>query len=281
MRVLLTGAGGMLGSAFAESLVHDELVAVGRECLDIRYSRLIRQKILDASPDVVLNCAAHTDVEGAEHDPDTCYAANAVLPGILGAACRAAAAKLVHFSSTGCYGAWKSTPYIDLDPLQPTTTHHRAKLAGEDAIRSSGCEHLILRTGWLFGGNRSHKNNFVWRRIIEAGDREHMTSDASQRGNPTYTHDVVAQTLKLIEVDLRGTFNLTANGSASRYEYVARIVTAAKLPCKVEPGPPFKRVAPVSSNEVGRNYKLQLLGLDTMPEWEVSVDRYVHELLNS
>ena len=281
MTILLTGAGGLLGGAFRDTLAGQDVVCIGRDQLDVRDAAAIRSLVIAHRLEAVINCAAHTDLEQAERDPDACVAANAVLPSVLAWACRAADAPLVHISSTGCYGDWKDTPYTEEDEPRPTTTHHRAKLSGERAVRESGCEHLILRTGWLFGGDMQQPKNFVWRRILDARAQPRMTSDAVQRGNPTYAPDVAEQALALLRGGVRGLFNVTANGAASRFDYVSRIVAAAGLACVVEPGPAFRRLAAVSPNEVGANYRLGLMGLDRMPAWEVALDRYVHVLLRS
>ena len=274
MTWLLTGASGMLGSAFAESL-GSQAVLLTRAELDVTDAKGVFAAVESRSPRVVINCAAHVDAEAAEHDADGSYRANAVLPGLLAQACRRVDAKLVHFSSTGCYGSWKAEPYTEEDPPAPTTVHHRSKLAGERQVIESGCEHLILRTGWLFGGSAGHKKNFVWRRLLEAAAKTRIESDAAQGGNPTYVEDVVRQTLALLDLGVNGVFNCVARGSATRFDYVARIVASAGLPCVVSPRGAFVRAAPVSANEAAINYRLQLLQADLMPEWTGGVDRYV------
>lgn len=280
MTVLLTGAGGVLGSSFADALAGSSLAMLGREALDVRRPIEVQARVANSGAAVVINCAAHTDAEAAEADPHRAFAANSVLPGLLGAACRQAGAVLVHISSTGCYGDWKTEPYTEEDPVRPTTVHHRSKVSGEGAVRDSGCEHLILRTGWLYGGAQQPKN-FVWRRLLEARGTARMTSDASQRGNPTFAGDVARQTLAMIDTGLRGTFNVVGQGAATRFEYVAEIVRAAGLACAVSPGPAFKRLAPVSPNETALNYRLGLMGLDRMPHWTESLAGYVAALTAS
>ena len=268
----------MLGSAFRRALGSDAIVAT-RADLDVRNIARIDALVAKAAPDLVVNCAAHVNAEIAESDPDLAYVANALLPGLLATACRRHAATLVHFSSTGCYGSWKATPYTDEDRLEPTTVHHRSKVSGEEAIRASGCQHLILRLGWLFGGDASHAKNFVWKRLVEAASAPRISSDASQRGSPTHVDDVVRQCRALTDVGLQGTYNCVAKGNVSRFDYVSRIVQAAGLACRIEPVSAFRRAAPVSPNESAVNYRLQLLGLDDMPPWTDSLDRYVAEVV--
>ena len=277
MKVLLTGATGMLGSAFAETLGADATLA-DRARLDIGAPRALEALIAEAEAALVINCAAHVDAERGETDPDPVYASNAILPGMLALACRRRGVPLVHFSSTGCYGAWKASPYTEEDRLEPTTVHHRSKLAGEAAVREATGEHLILRTGWLFGGSPQHKKNFVWRRLLEVARASRLTSDTAQFGNPTYVGDVVRQSLDLVAGGVCGTFNCVGTGTASRFEYVARIVAASGLPCELVPGGAFVRLAPVSPNEMALNYRLGLMGLDRMPHWTTALDSYVAAL---
>jgi dTDP-4-dehydrorhamnose reductase len=280
-RVILTGAGGLLGGAFRAALEGHSVVAIDRDKLDPAAPDALTRLIGDFAPELVVNCAAHTDLEAAERDPAKDFKANALLPGLIGEICKRHDALLVHFSSTGCYGDWKSTPFCEDDELRPTTSHHRAKVAGEQAIRESGCRRLIVRTGWLYGGSPEQPKNFVWKRLVEASSADVMTSDASQRGCPTYVVDLTRQTLLMIERSLEGTFNVTAHGNATRYEYVGAIIAAAGLRCLVKPGPGFARSARVSPNETAVNRRLQALGLDRMPDWAVSLRTYVSWLLTS
>lgn len=278
--VLIAGGSGMLGSGFASR--HPGAVLIGRPELDIGRVGVIHAAVANSNARWVINCAAHTDVDGAEKDSDDAWRVNAVLPGIMGTACRKAGATLVHFSSTGAYGDWKADAYAEDDPLRPTTMHHRSKAAGEVAVRESGCDHLIVRTGWLFGGRPGQPKNFVWKRIVEAVGQSRIEGDPGQRGNPTAVSDVVMQTLAVLESGYRGTVNLVSQGSATRLDYVRRIVCSAGLQCAVSPADkPFIRAARVSPNEAAVNRRLQLLELDRMPAWEDAVDRYVAELRQS
>lgn len=278
-RILILGAGGMLGSAFAQASAGTDATTAGRARIDAEGVEAI---LRGAAPQLVINCAAHTDVEGAERDGGEAWKANAVMPGELASGCRAIGATLVHFSSTGVYGAWKDTRYVEDDRPEPTTAHHHSKRAGEVAIAESGCDHLIVRTGWLFGGAPGAAKNFVWNRLVEASGKQQMISDPFQHGCPTYVVDVVRQVTAAVESGVRGVVNVVAEGAASRFSYVERIVNAAGLPCSVQPADaPFKRLAPVSPNETAANDRLHALGLAVMPRWEEAVDRYVAELISS
>jgi dTDP-4-dehydrorhamnose reductase len=241
----------------------------------------LEQVIARAAPEIIINCAAHTDVEAAESDPTLDFKINGRLPGLLGEICRRMGLFLVHFSSTGCYGNWKCDPYVEEDLLRPTTAHHRGKLAGEEAVRASGASHLVLRTGWLYGGLPNQRKNFVWNRLVEAMSKAELVTNGTQRGCPTLVGDLVRQTLVLLKSGQTGLFNATSQGSASRYEYISRIVEAAQLPCLVKRGSGFKRLAQVSDNEMSLNKRLKAESLDEMPHWQPALTGYVETLIRS
>ena len=273
---VLVGAGGMLGSEFRRHMLSD-LVCLGRDQLDVSQPGLVRDRIASLAPSLVINCAADTDVERAQGDAGPAYAVNAVLPELLAQTCRKFGARFVHFSSTGCYGDWKRTPYDDWDPLRPTTVHHEAKAHGEEAVRSAWPDSLILRLGWLYGGEAGHRKNFVWARMNEARTADEMFSDPHQTGTPTYVGDVVAQTIRLLDAGLFGTFNCVADGAVTRFDYVQRILELGGHMTRLRPRR-FVRKAPVSANEAAVNTKLALLQLDVMPCWDVALARYVTSL---
>lgn len=275
---LVLGAGGLLGHAFVDRFGAGAVATAGRADLVGRDMDAIRRLVGDASPVLVVNCAAHTDADAAERDPEAAYAANETLPALLAAACREAGALLVQLSSTGCYGAWKDTPYSEQDPVHPTTVHHKSKVAGEEAVRASGCDYLIVRTGWLFGGPVTAPRNFVWKRLLEAAATERLASDTAQRGCPTDVADVSRQVLEAVKAGVRGTINVVAGGHVTRFGYVSRIVAASGLACEIVPAPAFERLAPVTPNETAVNARLLALGLDTMPTWEKAVEDYVAAL---
>lgn len=271
----------MLGSRFALALDAAQTVSLPREVLDVTRARHLIDSVVGTSASVIINCAAHTDVEGAQTDRTPAFSTNAILPGLLAQAARETNALLVHFSSTGCYGLNREdslAPHSDFSTLDPATVHHKSKAAGENAIREAACKHLILRLGWLYGGSASHRKNFVWARIAEARRKTEMTSDPYQQGSPTNVDDVVKQTTTLIEAGITGTFNCVASGCVSRFDYVKHIIESAKLSPRLLPER-FKRQAPVSPNEAAVNDKLDLLGLNMMPAWDVALSAYVAALL--
>lgn len=276
--ILLTGGSGLLGSAFLERLSASSLVVMTRADLDPVRPEVLTARIAELAPRVVLNCAADTDVEGAESDPARAFAVNAQLAGALARGAATVGARFIHFSSTGCYGDWKAEPYSDDDMLRPTTAHHRSKAEGERMVLEAYPAALVLRLGWVFGGRPEQRKNFVWQRLLEARGIPEIRSNPAQRGVPTFTHDIVEQVLSLLPVDISGVVNcVNAGEPTTRLGYVSAIMEAARLPVSVVPGI-FNRKAPVSLNETARNGKLILLGLDRMPNWRASLTTYVRSL---
>ena len=276
--ILLTGATGLLGSRFA-ALCAGGVVAVARDVLDDADPDRLEALVACYRPAALINCAGDVDADRAEADLGPVLRANIDLPRRLAILCDRTGVLLVHISSTGCYGDWKSDPYVETDTVRPTSTHHRTKVAGEGVIRAIDPEHLILRTGWLFGGEAHHRKNFVWRRLLEGAATRMLRSDTSQIGNPTFADDLVAQTMHLVASRARGTFNVVGTGTASRYAYVSAIIETAGLDCRIEPTSAFRRAAPVSFNEAAINARLSALGLDLMPPWRRSLHLYLRHVL--
>ena len=277
--IVLTGADGILGSAFGRHLPAQRLVKLGRRDLDAADPASVRRRIVGLSPSLVINCAADTDVEGAETAPERALAVNALLAEAVAQGAADTNAQFVQFSSTGCYGDWKSDPYEETDPLRPTTAHHRSKALGEDLVLRSHPGALVLRLGWVFGGMRGQARNFVWGRLCEARDKAEIGSNAVQRGCPTAAVDIVVQTLALLDEDAAGVFNCVGNGKpARRIDYVAAILDAAQSQARVVPMQ-FNRRAPVSANEAAVNARLRATELDHMPGWRDSLAAFVRAQL--
>lgn len=277
--IVLTGADGILGSAFAQGLPAHRLVKLGRRDIDAGDPAAALRRMIGLTPSLIINCAADTDVEGAEAAPDRALAVNATLAGALAQGAAETGASFVHFSSTGCYGDWKTEPYEETDTLRPTTAHHRSKALGEDLVLRTHSSALVMRLGWIFGGRRGHRKNFVWARLCEARDKAEIGSNPVQCGCPTAAVDVVAQTLTLLSAHATGVFNCVGGGApVRRIDYVSAILDAAGSRARVVPME-FTRRAPVSANEAAVNARLRAAGLDTMPPWRNSLVRFVDSQL--
>jgi dTDP-4-dehydrorhamnose reductase len=283
MKILLTGASGLLGTACntffvaqgleVETLSRDQVWAIVHQRCSIEF----------APRQVLIHAAANTNVEQCELEPDACYRDNYLLTAGLADACAVARIPMVFISSTGVYGAEQNEPYREYSNAHPTTHHHRAKWLGEQSVLSAGKKNLVIRTGWLFGGDFANPKNFVARRLEEAtrsaANGEPLFSNAEQRGCPTYTKDVVNRLFTLIMDGHNGIFNLVNEGTASRLDYVRAIVSNAGLAVPVEAATAaiFKRNARVSFNEMAINWRATALGFPSMPSWRDSLNKYISE----
>lgn len=286
MKAIFTGASGLLGSA----------CRVAFERAGIGVASLARDQAWDtartrrtdglAGADLVVHAAANTNVEQCELDQDACYRDNFLLTEGLAVACADAGLPLVYISSTGVYGDAQDAPYREYSEVRPTTHHHRAKWLGEQAVMAAAPGNLVIRTGWLFGGSFENPKNFIARRLEEAAKAavagQAMFSNSEQRGCPTFTTDVADRLLLLIRERQRGLFNVVNEGNASRLEYVRAIVSAGGRDVPVEPvsAASFNRRAKVSANEMALNWRARELGFPEMPNWQDSLNRYVHEQRN-
>ena len=279
-KILITGKSGMLGSSLIDYFNHEDIVGFGSE-IDITNSSFVLNKLNEEKPDIIIHTAAYTDVESCEINIDKAYLVNTIGTQNLVNYCIDKDILFIYISSTGIYGVNKSNAYTEFDNVDPTTIHHKSKYEAEKIVQNHLNKHLILRTGWLYGGNKEHNKNFVYKRYLEAGRNDIIYSDNTQIGNPTYIEDFIEQIKVLIEHKQYGVFNCVNEAVAiSRYDYVKKIVQLFEVKCNVNIAPldMFKRVAPVSKNESAINYKLNLLNLNVMARWDESIVKYINKI---
>ncbi len=279
MRILLTGAGGLLGSAIGRQNAAD---ALARDQVWSSTPAALAERV--AGYDLLIHAAANTNVEQCETDPAACYRDNLLLTELLARAAARAGVPLAFISSSGVYGAGSAEPYREFDPSNPTTHHHRSKYLAEQAVLAMHPANLVIRTGWLFGGAPANPKNFVARRLDEAraalAAGTVLRANAEQSGTPSFVDDVAARLLALAAEGHAGLFNCVNSGHATRHQYVGAIVAAAGMTFEVQPSDAaaFKRVAKVSPNEMALNWKMDSLGLPPMPDWRASLAQYVSTL---
>jgi len=279
-KVLITGSRGMLGSNLLSYLDFDNIVGFD---IDITDANAVYNQLSIQKPDIIIHTSAFTNVEACETDPDKAYRVNTLGTQNLVNYCIDRDILFIYISSTGIYGTTKDDNYIEFDSVNPTTIHHKSKYEGEKIVQNHLSKFLILRTGWLYGGAKEHTKNFVYKRFLEAQGKDIIYSDDSQIGNPTFVRDFVKQIEVLIEAKAYGIFNCVNSAiNISRFDYVKKIIELFDVNCSVEVAPKgmFSRVAPVSSNESAINYKLNLLGLNVMKDWDESLSIYIQELKN-
>lgn len=231
--LLLIGGSGMLGRAFRAALeqLGASLFAPVHQELDISDPDSIGA-VFKSRPAIVINCAAWTNVDGAESDPPGADRVNNLGARNLAAACRKADATLVHFSTDYVFSGRSSSPYRPDQPLQPVNVYGRTKADGERAIREETPEHLIVRTSWLYA---PWGTNFVRTIARAAKQRPSLRVVNDQRGRPTSSEGLVRTTLALLNRGARGTFHGTDGGECTWFEFARSIVRLTGAPSSVEP----------------------------------------------
>lgn len=221
--IVITGAGGMLAQAFKQTLGARGLGfnAVTRTQWDITDLPQVERMFEDYRPTLVLNCAAYTKVDLAEKEPDLADKVNGEGPENLAALCRRHGAKLVHYSTDYVFDGTLRRPLRPGDPVGPQSAYGKSKLLGERAIeRVEGLDFLTLRTAWLYGpGGPNFVKTMV--HVAKAGKPLRVIDD--QIGSPTYTLDLAAATLELIDRDARGVYHLSNAGETNWLDFARAI----------------------------------------------------------
>lgn len=231
-RILLTGGTGQVGWELRRALAPlGEVAAPPRAALDLADAEGLRRTVRDLAPALVVSCAAWTEVDRAEEEPEEARAANAVAPGVLAEEAARLGAPLVHLSTDYVFDGAADRPYREEDDPAPLGVYGRTKLAGERAVAAAGGPHLILRTGWVYG---LRGRNFLRTVLRLAREREELRIVDDQVGAPTWSR-MLAEAIAAIVAGMRegsgfrldersGTYHLAAGGSTSWHGFAEAIV---------------------------------------------------------
>lgn len=235
--ILLTGKNGQVGGELLQVLPQlGEVVAPGREQLDLSKPGDIRRTILDVRPQLIVNAAAYTAVDQAETDHATAQAINQEAPGLMAVEAKKIGAILLHYSTDYVFDGTKKVPYNEADSANPINIYGKTKFAGEQAIRSSGVPHLIFRTAWVYS---THGRNFLLTIVRLATEREELRIVSDQVGAPTCAADLAAATCKILAgigkrnrgqfvlTEVSGTYHMSAAGQTTWYEFAQTILEEA------------------------------------------------------
>jgi dTDP-4-dehydrorhamnose reductase len=294
MKILLLGKNGQLGWELQRALAPlGELVALGRDggalAADFGHPETLAGTVRALRPDVIVNAAAYTAVDKAESEPEAAQAVNAQAPAVLAREAAALGAWLVHYGTDYVFDGSGDAPRDEDAPTAPLSVYGRTKLEGEEAIRASGCRHLILRTSWVYA---ARGGNFIRTMLRLAAEREALSVIDDQIGAPTGAEllaDVSAHALRaaLAHPALAGTYHAVAAGETSWYGYARFVIEWARaqgLPVKVAPQAvaaiptsayPTPARRPLNSRLSTRKLQ-QAFGL-TLPHWQAGVLRMLHE----
>ena len=274
MRVVVTGAGGGLGRAFVEGRPsgHDVLAFPHAE-LDVGDHRAVTDTIVPIAPEAIVNCAAMTNVDACEGDPDGAYRANAVGPHNLALAAKRCGAALLHVSTDYVFDGEKGAPYDELDATHPLSVYARSKLGGEERVRDVLPEHFVVRTGYVFGSGRDYLS-----RALERMERGETVGGIADRwGSPTYVAHLGERLWPLLATGRFGTYHLAGPEPTTWFDVLTRVRFLAGLPVSVDrqtaddlglpaPRPRFSALTSLFLHEIG---------IDPLPGLDVALKEFL------
>jgi dTDP-4-dehydrorhamnose reductase len=275
MRVAVVGAGGMLGRDLVEACVGrgQEVFALTRADLDVRDEPACEDVMAVLHPDAVVNCAAWTDVDGAEADEPGAMAVNELGAGNIAAAAARHGARIAYISSDYVFDGQKRTPYVESDLPAPISAYGRSKAAGETATAFANDRHMVVRSSWLFG---TQGGNFVETMLRLAKEQPEIVVVSDQVGTPTYTRHLAAALAELIETDQYGIHHVTAAGQCSWFDYAQEIFDIEDCECRVMAGTTemLGRPAPRPAFSV---LGTERHGGPILPDWHDGLRQYLRE----
>ncbi len=267
-KILLTGKNGQVGEELDRLLPQvGEVVALGRQELNLSNPEDIRRTIREIRPNLIVNTAAYTAVDQAEKEETVANEINSSAVAIMAEEAKKIGASLVHYSTDYVFDGLKRNPYVEDDPTDPINVYGKSKLAGEQAIRDSGVPHLIFRTSWVYA---TRGRNFLLTILRLATQREELRIVRDQIGAPTWSREIAEATTKILSQlygressqgsvsNVSGTYHMTAAGVTNWHEFATAILEEASHVSKTMPwfaaatgGKPLitRRVTPITTQE--------------------------------
>ncbi len=275
MKILITGSNGMLGHDLREVLKDNhDLVLTTSKTLDITDKKQVMDFIGDSKPDIVINSAAYTDVDGCEENRDLAYAVNGEGVRNLALACREVDCALLHISTDYVFDGTARDPIAEDGEIGPISVYGKSKLEGEKAILEILDKYFIVRTAWLYGINGK---NFPKTMLELAENHSEITVVYDEVGTPTYTPDLAYGISQLIETDKYGIYHLTNSGYCSWCEFSRLIFEIAEKDVKVIPvtASEFARPAPRPNYSVLENKNWIDNGFKPLRDYKEAIREYI------
>ena len=226
MKIMITGANGQLGTALQSALIDHELTLVDLPEIDITDREAVFTAVSQAKPEVIIHCAALTNVDGCAKNPALAYKINGLGTQNMALACQQFGVEMVHISTNEVFRGDNEAGYEEWMPLDPNNPYGRSKAAAETHVRNILSRYYIVRLAWLFapGGN-----NFIHAILRRAREEGHVRVVTDEIGNPTYVTDLAKAIAQLIKTHQYGIYHLTNSGSCSRWEFANKILRIAGL----------------------------------------------------
>lgn len=290
MTILITGSKGQLGSEILRILKNGKseigdidsnlktakITAVDIEH-DISNTKQVIKLVDSVKPDVIINCAAMTNVDACETDYSTAMKVNAIGPRNLAMAAESCGAKLIHVSTDYVFSGDGNKPYVEWDVCNPQSIYGKSKRLGEEYVLSFSSRCFVVRTAWLYG---YEGKNFVKTIMKAAREKGKLMVVNDQRGNPTNANDLAHHILKLALTEEYGIYHCTGNGECTWFDFAKKIVAFGNIPCKVNPctTQEFPRPAKRPAYSSLENLMLKCTVGDEMRDWQTALEMYINNL---
>lgn len=288
-KILVTGCNGQLGRAIrkeyaasdVEFINTDVVEGEGVVSLDITDVDAVLKLVRAEKPDVIINCAAHTNVDKCEEQWDLAYKINAIGPRNLSIAATEADAKMIHVSTDYVFEGNGTRPYTEFDAPNPVSAYGKTKLEGENFAKEFAKKHFILRTAWLYGDGK----NFVKTMLALAENHDELNVVCDQVGTPTSAVELAKMIHYLEGTENYGTFHATCEGDTNWADFAEAIFKRAGKNVKVNhvTSKQYKEMNPASANRpaysILEDYMIKLTSDFVMADWQDALDVYMKELL--
>lgn len=279
MRVLITGGRGQLATDLVPALTGSEVMAPGKEELDVSDPTALEAVFAAFEPEVVIDTAAYHNVDLCESEPEQSLLINAAAPQRLAVASRRINALLVYISTDYVFSGRKGQPYTEADAVDPISVYGASKAAGELTVRCTMDKHLIVRTSGLYGhaGVSRPRGNFVETMMRLAAGKEPVTVVGDQTLTPSFTRHVARTIVELIRSEARGTIHVTNTGECSWYEFAAEIfrLSACRADLRFTTQAEWRAPARRPEYSVLAHDGLRAAGIPELPRWQVALAEYL------
>ncbi len=281
MKVLITGCRGQLGIELGRQLknLNQEsqkkivLIETDLDTLDITDSLQVQNLLTREQPEVIINAAAYTNVDGCETDELKAFRVNAIGAQNLSTVAYKIGAKLLQVSTDYVFDGTGNSPKREYDPINPQSIYGKSKALGEKLVIQTNPRYFILRTAWLYGEG----NNFVRTMLKLAQEKDEINVVNDQIGSPTSTVDLASCIINLINTEQYGIYHATCEGECSWYDFAKKIFALKKVKVKVNPisTKELNRSAKRPAYSVLENFMLKLIDLNNFRQWEDALEEYL------
>lgn len=292
MKILITGSNGQLGNELidiinkgyseigkiSDDIKNAEVLAVDVDKLNIINEMQVIEFILNEKPDVVINCAAYTNVDKCEECENIAYEINAIGPKNLAKVCEMIGAKFVQVSTDYVFEGVGTVPFTENEKLNPQSQYGRTKLEGEKFTKELCEKHFIVRTAWLYG---YVGNNFVYTMMKLGDTNSEIKVVDDQRGNPTHANDLAYHILKLVETENYGVYHCTGKGECSWFDFASEIMKLSGKDCKVNACTTAEFPRPAKRPEYSSldNKMLRETIGDDMRDWKEALNSFIGKVV--